>query len=203
MLEVWLSLCRNYGISEVLVNTHAHSATVVDFVSKWKDGVRVIVKEESELFGSAGTLSQNRRFVEGEDKFWVFYADVLTNTDLDAMLNFHSPESAATLGIYSVPDPERCGIVSVDRDRVVTDFAEKPAHPKSNWAFSGIMIGTREFLDVIPDRGGADIAFDVLPRLIGRMRAYTIPEFVLDIGTPENYEAAQKQWNGFGARQFL
>ncbi|HZQ17946.1 MAG TPA: nucleotidyltransferase family protein [Terriglobales bacterium] len=201
MLEVWLSLCRDYGVSEVLVNTHAHSATVVEFVSKWKNGVRVIVKEEPELFGSAGTLWANRRWVMGEDKFWVFYADVLTNTNLDAMLKFHSAESAATLGVYSVPDPKRCGIVSIDQYRVVTNFVEKPAHPKSNWAFAGIMVGTRELLDAIPDKRGADIAFDVLPRLIGRMRAYTIPEFVLDIGTPENYEAAQKQWNGFTMRQ--
>jgi len=28
------------------------------------------------------------------------------------------------------------------------------------------------------------------------MRAYPIPEFVLDIGTLENYELAQKTWPG-------
>lgn len=201
MLELWLSLCRDYGISEVLVNTHAHSDTVVEFVRKWKNGVRVIVKEEPELFGSAGTLWANRRWVQGEDKFWVFYADVLTNTNLQAMLKFHLPEFAATLGVYSVPDPERCGVVAIDTHQVVTGFVEKPTVAKSNRAFSGIMIGTQELLETIPDKRGADIAFDVLPRLIGRMRAYTIPEFVLDIGTPENYEAAQKQWNGFSTRQ--
>jgi mannose-1-phosphate guanylyltransferase len=201
MLEIWLSLCRNYGVSEVLVNTHAHSAEVVDFVRKWRNGVHVIVKEEPELFGSAGTLRANRRWVEGEVNFWVFYADVLTNAKLDAMLKVHSPKSAATLGVYSVPDPQRCGVVSIDQNHVITDFVEKPAIPKSNWAFAGIMIGTRELLDAIPEKRGADIAFDVLPRLIGRMRAYAIPEFVLDIGTPENYEGAQKQWGSRAARE--
>jgi NDP-sugar pyrophosphorylase family protein len=28
------------------------------------------------------------------------------------------------------------------------------------------------------------------------MRGYEIPEFVLDIGTPENYDLAQKSWPG-------
>jgi mannose-1-phosphate guanylyltransferase len=51
-------------------------------------------------------------------------------------------------------------------------------------------------LDAIPDKPGADIAFDVLPRLIGKMRAYLVPEFLLDIGTIENYQLAQKSWPG-------
>lgn len=194
MLDLWLSLCRRYGISEVLVNTHAHSAAVIDFVKKWKNGVRVTVKEEPELFGSAGTLRVNREWVGMDDKFWVFYADVLTNVNLCAMLKSHSPKFAATLGVYSVPDPERCGVISFDRQHMITDFVEKPVMPKGNWAFAGIMIGTPELLDVIPDKPSADIAFDVLPRLIGRMRAYSIPEFVMDIGTLENYEIAQKKW---------
>lgn len=196
MLEVWLDLCRRHGVSEVLVNTHAHSPAVVEFVRNWKDGVQVRVVEELELFGSAGTLRENRRWVECEDKFWIFYADVLTNADLTAMLNFHQPQSAATLGVYTVPDPQRCGIISVDSHDTIIDFVEKPAHPRSNLAFAGIMIGTVELLDAIPDKAGADIAVDVLPRLTQRMRAYRIPEFVLDIGTFENYELAQKIWPG-------
>jgi mannose-1-phosphate guanylyltransferase len=196
ILEIWLGLCRQCGISEVLVNTHAHAPAVVEFVRKWKNGVRVSVVEERELFGSAGTLRANRSWVDGEETFWIFYADVLTNARLALMLEFHRPKTAATLGIYTVPDPERCGIVSLDDASTVMEFVEKPAAPKSNLAFAGILIGTPELLDAVPDTPGADIAADVLPRLTGRMRAYRIPEFVLDIGTPENYELAQKSWPG-------
>ena len=196
ILEIWLALCRQCGVTEVLVNTHAHAPAVVEFVRNWKDGVRVSVVEERELFGSAGTLRANRSWVDGEENFWIFYADVLTNASLTSMQAFHRPKTAATLGIYTVPDPERCGIVSLDDADTVIEFVEKPASPKSNLAFAGIMIGTPELLDAIPDKPGADIAADVLPRLTGRMRAYRIPEFVLDIGTPENYELAQKTWPG-------
>jgi mannose-1-phosphate guanylyltransferase len=196
MLEIWLCLCRKYGISEVLVNTHAHSGAVLDFVRKWRNGIEVTVIEETQLFGSAGTLRANRGWLGSDETFWVFYADVLTHANLDAMLKFHSPDSAATLGVYSVPDPERCGIVCVDQDRVITDFVEKPHMPKSHWAFAGIMIGTTELLRSIPEKSGADIAFDVLPRLVGRMRAFPISEFLIDIGTLENYQQAQTIWPG-------
>lgn len=196
MLAIWLSLCRDLGISEVLVNTHAHSAQVAEFVQQWRDGVRITVVEEEKLFGSAGTLRANRHWLRSEDRFWVFYADVLTSANLAGMLRFHSPSSAATLGVYQVPDPGRCGIVTIDEDQVITHFEEKPAFPKSHWAFAGILIGTQELLDTIPDKVGSDIAFDVLPRLAGRMRAYLLNGYVLDIGTIDNYRAAQESWPG-------
>jgi len=200
MLEIWLSLCRRHGISEILVNTHAHAAAVSEFLSHWKDGVRVTLVEETELFGSAGTLRANRRWVESEETFWVFYADVLTCTDLTHMLRAHSPSDAATIGLYSVPDPERCGIVELDQNSVVTSFIEKPAHPRSNLAFAGIMIATQQLIQAIPEKAGADIAFDVLPRLTGKMRGYRVADYLLDIGTRENYDQAQKTWPGLTTR---
>jgi mannose-1-phosphate guanylyltransferase len=199
MLEIWLRLCRRHRISEVLVNTHAHSAAVVEFLSHWKDGVQVRVIEETELFGSAGTLRTNRKWVESEDKFWVFYADVLTCADLDSMMRFHSSDTAATIGVYEVPDPQRCGIVTLGKDDVVVSFVEKPANPISNLAFAGIIIATQALLDAIPERQGADIGFDVLPRLVGKTRAYHIHDYLLDIGTPDNYEQAQLTWPGLAA----
>jgi mannose-1-phosphate guanylyltransferase len=197
MLEIWLSLCEMHGVLDVLVNAHSHADTVADFVRHQQSRVHVTMVEEPELFGSAGTLLANRAWLRGEDKFWVFYADVLTCADLSAMLRFHSPSSAATLGTYAVHDPQRCGIVSVNADSVVEEFVEKPAEPRSNLAFAGIMIGTQKFLDAIPNISGADIGFDVLPRLTGQMRAYPIAEYLLDIGTPENYDLAQHSWPGF------
>ena len=200
ILEIWLALCRRHGISEVLVNTHAHADAVLDFVRQWRDGVQVRVVEERELRGSAGTLRENREWVQSEETFWIFYADVLTNLDLHAMLAAHRPWSAATLGLYSVPDPERCGIATVDENGTVVSFIEKPATPAGNLAFAGIMLGTQQMLDAIPEKRGADIGFDVLPLLTGRTQAYQIRDFVLDIGTRENYELAQATWPGLPSK---
>lgn len=194
MLEIWLALCRRYGVTDVLVNTHAHASAVKEFVHRWKDGVRVSVVEEHELYGSAGTLAANRAWVERDDKFWVFYADVLTKTDLAKMLAFHQPTSVATLGLYAVSDPQRCGIATLDEHDTILSFVEKPATPAGNLAFAGLLLATPELLNSIPQKRGADVGFDVLPRLVGRMCGYRIPEFVMDIGTLENYESAQKLW---------
>lgn len=197
LLEIWLENCAVAGITEVLVNVHAHREQVKDFARRQPSGVKVRIAEEPELLGSAGTLAENKKFVAQEKEFYVLYGDVLTNADLCALLRFHRERDvAATIGIYQVPDPSRCGIVSVDERGLVRSFVEKPACPESNWAFSGLMVARPEILEMVPQKRPADIGFDLLPKLVGKMAACRIEDFVLDIGTMENYMAAKSSWPG-------
>lgn len=197
LLEIWLKLLRKYGITEVLVNVHDHAAQVRDVVDRSVYKNAVTISEEPFLLGSAGTLRANRDWVKSESLFWIFYADVLTNVRLDRMLEFHKEHSgAATLGVYEAECPERCGIAAIDERNCIVDFVEKPAQPRSRLAFSGLMIGTPALLEVLPDWIPADLGYHVLPRLVGHMFAYPIREFLIDVGTPENYTIAQQNWPG-------
>jgi len=197
MLDIWLDLCRRHGIDEVLINTHAHSERVRDYLGARQNGVKITVVDEPVLLGSAGTIIANRQWVAGERCFWILYADVLTNANLGRMMQFHAERGGlATLGGYEVPDPERCGIMQVDREGRVERFVEKPKLPIGRLAFAGLLVADATLLDAIPGSLPADLGFDVLPRLAGRMFAYPISDYLLDIGTVENYEIAQKSWPG-------
>jgi mannose-1-phosphate guanylyltransferase len=197
ILEIWLQICRRFGIEEVLINVHSHAEQVRNFVFNRNGGLKVRVVEEKRLLGSAGTLVANREWVESEPVFWVFYADVLNRVNLAAMLRIHQQRKpVATLGIYRVPDPTRCGIVDVGEDGTIREFVEKPAQPKGNLAFGGLLIGTPLFLHAIPRGSSTDIGFDVLPKLAGKMLAYRDSGYLLDIGTIENYQEAQATWQG-------
>jgi mannose-1-phosphate guanylyltransferase len=197
MLRIWFGLCREYGIDEVLINLHAHSDIVRAFIKQNSDGLKVRLFEEPSLLGSAGTILANRDWITKEKVFWIFYADVLTTTNFDRMLAFHnSKEQLATIGVYEVADPSRCGIVQVDHTGIVLDFVEKPKAPKGNLAFSGLMLATPAFLALVPNTSPVDLGFHVLPRLVGRMAAYQIKEFLIDMGTLETYRKAQESWRG-------
>jgi mannose-1-phosphate guanylyltransferase len=197
LLEIWLNNCKAAGITDVLVNTHAHSGAIRQFAAEQKTGVWMGIAEEPELLGSAGTLKENRNFVASEDAFYVLYADVLTNVDLHRMFKCHQERLLPiTLGVCQVSDPSRCGIATIDENAIVRDFVEKPAQPAGNWAFSGVMVAGQKLFDYLPDHRPADIGFDLLPRMIGRMAAYPISEYLLDIGTISNYQHAQHSWPG-------
>jgi mannose-1-phosphate guanylyltransferase len=197
LLKIWLDLCARSGIDEVIINLHAHASTVEEYLHRHEPPVKVHVVREETLLGSAGTLLVNRAFVESDSAFWVLYSDVLTNTNLERMAEFHAGHSRiATLGLYRVPDPSRCGVAIADEDGVIVDFEEKPKAPRSDWAFTGLMVASPRVLDFIPQRLPADIGFDVLPSLVGNMMAYPIEDLVLDIGTMLNYQAAESTWPG-------
>jgi mannose-1-phosphate guanylyltransferase len=197
LLAIWLELLGKFGVKEVLINLHAHAEIVRGFLTNGFSNVAVKISHEPQLLGSAGTLAANRDWIGSDSSFWVFYADVLTNANLGKMLQFHERHpSAATLGVCRVADPERCGIAIVDDAGRIERFVEKPKDPPGNLAFAGVLIGTQQLLDVIPQKSPADIGFDVLPQLAGKMFAYAIDDFLLDIGTLENYELAQTNWPG-------
>ena len=203
ILQIWLALCREYGIEEVLINVHCHGEAVRKFIEESTSGLRVRLFEEQVLLGSAGTVLANRDWVSQEESFWVFYADVLTTTNLNDMFAFHeSLDQIATIGVYEVADPSRCGIVNVDERGLVRDFVEKPQTPVGNLAFSGLMLATPALLDVIPDTCPVDLGFHVLPQIVGRMAAYRISDFLIDIGTLETYRSAQLSWPGLSHSQY-
>jgi NDP-sugar pyrophosphorylase family protein len=56
-------------------------------------------------------------------------------------------------------------------------------------------------LDEIPDISPVDLGFHVLPKLVGRMAAYQIPDFLIDVGTLETYQTAQESWPGLSQSQ--
>lgn len=202
ILQIWFTLCRQFGIEEVLINLHSHGDVVRRFVEEHKNGLTISLFEESALLGSAGTILANRGWVGKENFFWVFYADVLTTTNLAQILDFHNSHGQiATIGTYEVSNPSRCGIVQVDNSGIVRDFVEKPKIPIGNLAFSGLMLATPALLDEIPDISPVDLGFHVLPKLVGRMAAYRIPDFLIDVGTLETYQTAQESWPGLSQSQ--
>src|SRR5260221_7686336 len=151
LLEIWLRLCERSGIEEVLINVHAHPQAVQQFVDSRHGAVTVRVAHELELLGSAGTVVAHKDWVRNDESFWILYSDVLTNVDLPSMAAFHADSrSMATLVVTKVPDPQRCGIVKLDEDGLVTDFVEKPERPIGNLAFSGIMMATNAIFADIP-----------------------------------------------------
>jgi mannose-1-phosphate guanylyltransferase len=199
LLDIWLDLCASSGITEVLINLHSHSQRIERHLQRsvWSVPMSVRLVHEDRLLGSAGTIAANRDWIGSDPAFWILYSDVLTNTNLRQMSEFHaSHRELATLGLYHVPDPSRCGVASTDETGIITGFEEKPQTPRSNWVFSGLMVAGPGVFDLIPPSIPADIAFDLLPRLLGKMRAYPITDFLLDIGTLPNYERAQVTWPG-------
>lgn len=192
LLYYWFTLCRRYGISEVLINLHHLADMVKDYVTKSEFSLKITLSYEETLLGSAGTIKANRDFIRDEKDFFILYADNFTNVNLKNILEFHRNHNGVlTMGLFTTDTPHAGGIAEVDEVGLITSFVEKPEFPRSNLANAGIFVATPLILQYLPSKDFIDLGYDVLPQLVGKMHGYPINEYLLDIGTLKNYERAQ------------
>jgi mannose-1-phosphate guanylyltransferase len=198
LLQIWLDLCARQGVTDVLLNVSHHFDLVDRFLAGAPvPGVRVSVARETAPEGTAATVVRERRFVEGEESFWIFYADNLTDMRLQPIVDLHRSHAfPLTIGLFRTPTPHAAGIVDLDATGRVTSFVEKPPAPRSNLANAGVYLARQAIFDCIPATSAppVDFGLHVLPSLVGRMGGFEIPEFYEDIGTPERLRAAATAW---------
>ena len=197
MLQIWLELCARYEIEEVLINLYDFPDLVRNFIHSSTWNLKINLFHEEKLLGSGGTVLANYDFVKDEERFFIFYADNLTNVNLNKMINFdNSHPGHLTMGLFRTDSPEKCGIVEMSQDSLIVGFEEKPKNPQSNLANAGIYLAKKEIWDYFPHQEFIDFGFDILPRLVGKMYGYEIREYLVDIGTMENYQRTQETWEG-------
>ena len=102
--------------------------------------------------------------------------------------------AACTISVMEVPwsEASRFGIMNVDGDDNITEFAEKPKKPKSNLASMGIYIFTwaklRAYLiaDEAKEGSSNDFGKDIIPAMLNageKMVAYRFEGYWKDVGT--------------------
>lgn len=197
LLEWWMELFENHGISDVLINTHYLRDSVANFIKSYNRKGQTQLHEvyEPNLLGSGGTIRDNEDFVSGDEQFLICYADNLTNTNLTNFLGFHKQQlNCLSMALFHTSIPKQCGIAKMDKNYVITEFVEKPEHPKSTLANAGIYVASKEIFSFFGDKKILDLGRDVLPLLVGKMSGWEDTDYLIDIGTIENYKKAQIEW---------
>lgn len=196
LINWWFESMQKAGVTEVLINLHHLPDMVMAHVNALDTPIKVEFVYEPVLLGSAGTLRANKSFVQDQTSFFIFYGDNLTNTKLSGLYDFHASQSHNfTMALFETNNPTGCGIVSLNSDATITSFEEKPANPTSKLANAGLYVASPAVIDLMDSaKTPADIGFDLLPLLVGKMSGYKINDYLIDIGTHQNLEKARQDW---------
>ena len=197
LLKIWLEkFVHNEMISKIYINTHYLSELVRDFVEKDYKHVRKIeLLHETELLGNGGTLVSLLPKLLQEDLL-VAHADNLSLFSFG--LFYESFENRPdccdiTMMTFFCDNPSHCGIVTVDDNKVVQSFHEKPAISDSNLANGAVYFFSKTVLSSIKEKefkNIQEISLDVTPKFIGRINAWHNTGYHRDIGTPVSYQQA-------------
>ncbi len=203
LLDYWFDRFDAAGLSHVRINTHHLPEQVRDYIAAHNAAGRFRVEEmyEPTLLGSAGTVTANRDLVDGASDCLIVYADNLSDVDIAGLMRFHREHGGPfTMMLFRAQHPERCGIATLDADRRITAFEEKPKNPTSNLANAGVYVVSADAYREMADMNGFDLGFDVLPQFVGRMHGWPWDGYHLDIGTHEALDAARRDAPGVFAQ---
>ena len=210
IIDFPLSNCINSGIDTVGVLTQYQPLVLNDYIGNGQPwdldrvhgGVHVLPPYQTSLGaswyeGTANAIYQNMSFIERYDPEYVIVlgGDHIYKMDYSKMVDFHKQNNAdLTIAVQqvSLEEATRLGIMTCEKDFRVTEFAEKPAHPKSTLASMGIYVFTwkkmKKYLieNENADTGSKDFGKDIIPAMLEngeRLFAYTFDGYWKDVGT--------------------
>lgn len=210
IIDFPLSNCINSGIETVGVLTQYQPLELNDYIGNgapWDldrsyGGVHILspyqqIKGTEWYKGTANAIYQNINFIDRYNPEYVavLSGDHIYKMDYNKMLEYHKAKDAAcTIAMLEVPweEASRFGLMFVNDDGSISEFEEKPKHPKSNKASMGVYIFTwsklRQYLiddENNPDSGN-DFGHDVIPAMHNngeRMFAFKFDGYWKDVGT--------------------
>jgi NDP-sugar pyrophosphorylase family protein len=192
IVEIVIRKLANAGYEVVtLAINHMGELIQAYFGNGEKWGLKTKYSLEDEPLG---TIAPLRLIADLPENFLVVNADVLSDLDLAKFLDDHIQSNA----IFTIAATNRdqvldYGVLGIDGQRLVS-FREKPKI--SQLVSMGIYAVNRRALQYIPPKG--PFGFDQLMlKLIAEDQAVNVvqhPGYWLDIGRPEDYEQANREF---------
>lgn len=218
IIDFPLSNCINSGVDTVGVltqyqplrlNTHIGIGIPWD-LDRNVGGVTVLPPYEKSkgsdwYTGTANAIYQNLEYMEtfNPDYVLILSGDHIYKMDYEVMLEYHKANNAdVTIAAMPVPIEEasRFGVVITDDNNRITEFEEKPEHPRSNLASMGIYIfswpALRDALIKLSEEPGCDFGKHIIPHCFDkgqRIFAYEYNGYWKDVGTLGSYWEANME----------
>ena len=210
IIDFPLSNCTNSGIDTVGVLTQYRPLELNSYIGSgvpWDldgstGGVHILPpymgsKGGTWYKGTANAIYQNIGFINLYDPEYVVIlsGDHIYKMDYSKMVERHKAVGAAcTISVMEVPwsEASRFGIMSVDENDLITEFAEKPKEPKSNLASMGIYVFKWSVLKAFLEADEADrtsendFGKNIIPAILNaghKLYAYRFEGYWKDVGT--------------------
>jgi glucose-1-phosphate thymidylyltransferase len=175
-------------------------------------GVRFDYAEQATPAGIAQAFLIAESFLAGGPAALVLGDNIFYGHGLTELLaRAAKRRDAATVFGYQVVDPERFGVVSFDAQNRAVSIEEKPAHPKSNWAVTGLYFydgGVVDLAKQLKPSARGELEITDLNRLYMQQGRLSVERMGrgyawLDTGTPDSLLEASEFIRSLEKRQGL
>lgn len=202
LLERNIRYLQRFGVEDFVINVHHFADQISSFLAARDNfGSRIqLSHEKGELLETGGGLLFAKELLQGEENFLVMNADILTDLDLNGLLEFHrNSDALATLAVSDRKSSRKLlfsNRMLLRGWRNVATGEERLAEASEQLtalAFSGIHCIRATFFDKVKRRG----KFSIMEEYLDLMQAETILGYrhsanLIDVGKPESVSVAEK-----------
>jgi NDP-sugar pyrophosphorylase family protein len=205
ILEHQINCLKKNGLTEIiLVVGHLGEHIKKYFGNGKRFGCNITYYTETEPLGTAGALFKLESI---SDDFILLNGDIIFDIDFSRMINFHVKKKAqVTLAVHPNNHPFDSAVIFSNGNNQVTRWLNKEDERTyyKNQVNAGIHIMSADFLKNCPQsKEKVDLDRDMLKPSIsgGKIFAYSTPEYIKDMGTPERYAQATSDIENVIVRQ--
>jgi len=151
MIYYPLSTLMQAGIKEILIITTPEDAAVYESLlgdgKKW--GLDICYRQQPKPEGLAQAFLIGEDFI-GDSRVCLVLGDNIFygNRIEDTLKNAVNQKDGASVFAYYVTDPERYGVVELDDNNNAIGLEEKPEHPKSHYAVTGLYMYDNDVVEI-------------------------------------------------------
>ena len=151
MIYYPLSVLMLAGIRDILVISTPHD--LPHFRNMLSDGsafgINLSYAEQPHPGGLAQAFLIGEQFLQGGPGALVLGDNIFHGAALQERCSAAAARAkGATVFAYHVSDPERYGVVAFDANQRAYSIEEKPKHPKSNWAVTGLYFYDSDVVEI-------------------------------------------------------
>lgn len=199
ILEHQLELLEAYKYRRVWLMANHLSEKIHAYLQSRSSSLHVEVHIESKVLGTASGLHEIKSLLP--ERFLLLYGDVMLHMDLGRLARFHEERHAAmTLVVHPNDHPHDSDLAECNDDGLITGWHAKPHSHLTryrNLVNAGVYVVERSIIESIPEGIASDFGRDLFPLWAGKkqMYAYSTPEYLKDMGTPERLEKVTADYN--------
>ncbi len=203
LLQHAIEKVKSCNVSEIVINVHHFADQIIQFIDKHDFGIPIHISDEREkLLETGGGLKKAKKFLNDSSPILVYNVDVLSDINLDEVVNEHKSSGAlATMVVRSrktnryLKFSSSKQLVGWGNSKSGETKISRPEYFDSaiKMAFSGIHIIDPEIFDYMPE---AD-RFPIMELYLELAKTKTIKGFFdtselwMDVGKPEQLKKAR------------
>lgn len=186
LLEFWIRKLINSNVKKILVNTHFNHKKIKDYLSKHPYKDRIIISHEKKLLGTGGTLMKNLNFFENTDGI-LLHGDNFIDDNFKKYILMHKKRPLNCLMsmiTFKTNYPNQCGIIKTSKEKILTNFYEKPKIFKGNNANGAIYFISKKMIQEFKNtnRNFSDFSTEIIPKYLNKIYCMQTNNFFSDIG---------------------